>query len=98
MIYWDYMSYPSDYQGLIDSLARCNSNWGLASRFPSDTLILHRTGSNSEFHSESDVAISLSCEPVVLSVTVEAETPDAAKEIQAALGALVYNFISDCHS
>lgn len=98
VVYWDYMSYPSEYQGLIDSLARCNSNWGLAKQFPAGTLVLHRTGSNSTFHSESDVAIILSCEPVILSVTVEADTPDAAREIQAALGALVYKFISYCHS
>ncbi len=97
-IYWDYMSYPEHYQSLIDSLAHCNSNWGVAKQFPADTLVLHRAGSNVTFHSEADVAIILSAEPVIISVTVEADTPDEAREIQAALGALVYNFISYCHS
>lgn len=97
-IYWDYMSYPDDYQGIIDSLARCNANWGVAKQFPADTLVLHRAGSNINFHSEADIAIVLSAEPVIISVTVEADTPEAAKDIQSALGALVYNFISYCHS
>jgi len=97
-LYWDYISYPEYYQPMIDSLYGCDSNWGVGKFFAPGTTILHRTGSNSDFHSESDVAILLSSEPVIVSVTVEAETSEEAKEIQAALGALVYNFISYCHT
>lgn len=97
-LYWDYMSYPEYYQPMVDSMAGCDSNWGVGKLFPSSATILHRTGSNTEFHSECDVAIILAEEPVIVSVTVEAETPEAAKEIQAALGSLVYKFISYCHT
>ncbi|MBO4928587.1 MAG: serine hydrolase [Clostridiales bacterium] len=98
MLYWRYMSYPYDYQDLINALSSSDQSSGVARYFPSDSMVLHRSGSNSEFNSESDVAIILSYEPVVICVTVEAATPEAAKEIQAALGALVYNFISYCHA
>ena len=97
-IYWDYISYPESYQTLIDSLAGCDSNWGVGKNFPSSTMIMHRTGSNTTFHSECDVAIILSTEPVIVSVTVEAETPEAGKAIEADLGALVYKFLSYCHT
>ena len=97
-LYWSYISYPESYQPIIDSMAGCDSNWGVGNQFPSGTTILHRTGSNTTFHSECDVAIILSTEPVVVSVTVEAETPEECKEIQSALGVLVYNFLSYCHT
>ncbi|MBR3058056.1 MAG: serine hydrolase [Clostridiales bacterium] len=97
-LYWDYLSYPEYYQVMIDSLYGCDSNWGVGKRFPSDTIIMHRTGSNTELHSEADVAIILSTEPVIISVTVEAETPEEAKLIQGDLGALVYKFLSYCHT
>ncbi|MBO7564174.1 MAG: serine hydrolase [Clostridiales bacterium] len=97
-LYWSYMSYPGDYQGLINALYDPDHLSGIGKNFPADTLVLHRAGSNTEFHSESDVAIILSSEPVVVCVTAEAATPAEAEEIQAALGALVYNFISYCHA
>lgn len=98
LIYWRYMSYPETYQGLIDALSAKDPSYGLCRAFPSNTTILHRPGTNADFHSQSDVAIILSSEPVIVSITVEAETPEEAQEIQAALGALVYNFISYCHA
>ena len=97
-LYWRYMSWPEDYQDMIDALAASDHSSGIGKYFPSDTVVLSRSGSNADMHSESDVAILLSYEPVVVCVTVEAETPEAAKEIQAALGAMVYNFISYCHT
>ncbi len=97
MLYWRYMSWPQDYQPMIDALAATDHS-GIGKYFPGDTVILSRSGSNTEFFSESDVSIILSYEPVVVCVTVEAETPEMAKEIQAALGAMVYNFISYCHT
>ena len=98
MLYWRYLSYPHDYQLLIDALGSADHSTGVGKYFPADTVILHRNGSNAELKSDSDVAIILSDEPVVICVTVEAATPEAAKDIEAALGALVYNFISYCHS
>ena len=98
MLYWRYMSYPLDYQNLIDALGNADRSSGIGSAIPSDVLFLHRSGTNTDFHSESDVGIMLGAEPVVVCVTVEAATPAEAKEIQAALGALVYNFISYCHA
>ena len=97
-LYWRYMSYPDDYQDLIDALGNADRTTGIGSGIPSDVLFLHRSGTNTDFHSESDVGIMLGAEPVVVCVTVEAATPAEAKEIQAALGALVYNFISYCHA
>lgn len=98
MLYWRYMSYPEDYQDLIDALGNADRTEGIGKGIPSDVLFLHRSGSNSDFHSESDVGIMLGAEPCVVCVTVEAATPAEAKEIQSALGALVYNFISYCHA
>ena len=98
MLYWRYMSYPQDYQDLIDALGNADRSSGIGQGIPSDVLFLHRNGSNKDFHSESDVGIMLGDEPVVICVTVEAATPEESKEIQAALGALVYNFISYCHA
>lgn len=97
-LYWRYMSYPVEYQDLIDALAASDRTQGVGRQIPNDVLVLHRGGSNAEFHSECDVAIIIGDEPVVVSVTVEAETPEKAEEIQAALGALVYNFINNCHA
>lgn len=97
-LYWKYMSYPEEYQNLIDALGSSDRMSGLGRQIPSDATVLHRHGSNSDFHCESDVAIILGPEPVVVCVTVEAETPETTQEIQAALGALVYNFISLCHA
>ncbi|MBP5491937.1 MAG: serine hydrolase [Clostridiales bacterium] len=98
MLYWRYMSYPNEYQDLIDALAEKGAGTGVGRYFPTGTLVLHRPGSNTDYCSESDVAIILSSEPVIICVTVEAATPEAAREIQSALGALVYNFISYCHT
>ena len=98
MLYWRYMSYPDTYQNLINALAASTGTSGVGKYFPTGTLVLHRPGSNIDFHCETDVAIILSDEPVVISVAVEADTPEAAQDIQAALGALVYNFISYCHA
>lgn len=98
MLYWRYMAYPDTYQDLINALAESTSPWGVGKYFPTGTLVLHRTGSNINYNSEADVAIILSSEPIVISVVVEADTPEAAQDIQAALGALVYNFISYCHA
>ncbi|MBR5975046.1 MAG: serine hydrolase [Clostridiales bacterium] len=97
-LYWRYISWPSDYQEIVDALGASDHSSGIGKYFPDDTVILSRSGSNAELSSESDVSIVLSDEPVVICVTVEAATPEAAKEIQAALGALVYNFISYCHT
>ncbi len=98
MLYWRYMSYPQDYQDLIDALGNADRTSGLGKGIPSDALLLHRSGSNIDFHSESDVGIMIADEPVVICVTVESATPEESQEIQAALGALVYNFISYCHA
>ena len=98
MLYWRYMSYPDVYQNLIDALGSSDRTNGVARQIPSNATVLHRHGSNSEFHAESDVAIILGPEPVIVCVTVEAETPELSQEIQSALGALVYNFISLCHA
>lgn len=97
-LYWKYMSYPQDYQDLINALGDSAPHTGVGKGFPSDTLILHRGGKNLDFCSASDVAIILSDEPVIIAVTVEAATPEETQEIQSALGALVYNFISYCHA
>ena len=98
MLYWKYMSYPAEYQNLIDALGNADRMSGVGRQIPSDAVVLHRHGSNKDFHCESDVAIILGPEPVVVCVTVEAEKPETMQEIQAALGALVYNFISLCHA
>ena len=98
MLYWKYMSYPDEYQNLIDALGNSDRMSGIGRQIPSDAVVLHRHGSNIDFHCESDVAIILGPEPVVVCVTVEAEDPETTQEIQAALGALVYNFISLCHA
>lgn len=97
-LYWKYMSYPEDYQDIINALRVNDSTSGLSRSFPSDTTILHRPGSSTTYHAQSDVAIILSSEPVIVSITVETEDPTKAQEIQVALGALVYNFISYCHA
>lgn len=98
VLYWKYMSYPQDYQELINALGESDPHSGVGKGFPSDTLILHRGGKNLDFNSAADVAIILSDEPVIIAVTVEASTPEETQEIQSALGALVYNFISYCHA
>ena len=98
MLYWRYISWPEDYQDIVDALASSDHSSGVGKYFPEDTVILSRSGSNAELSSASDVAIILSDEPVVICVTVEAATPESAQSIQAALGALVYNFISYCHT
>ena len=98
MLYWKYMSYPDEYQNLIDALGNSDRMSGIGRQIPSDAVVLHRHGSNIDFHCESDVAIILGPEPVVVCVTVEAEDPETTQEIQAALGALVYNFTSLCHA
>lgn len=97
MLYWQYMSYPDEYQILIDALGNSDRLSGIGRQIPSEAVVLQRHGKNSDLHSQSDVAIILGPEPVVVCVTVEADDPDTAQEIQAALGALVYNFISLCH-
>ncbi len=98
LLYWRYMSYPDVYQNMIDALGSTDRNCGVTRQIPSSATVLHRPGSNKDFHSESDVAIILGPEPVAVCVTVEAETPEKTQEIQAALGALVYNFINYCHA
>ena len=97
-LYWRYMSYPEVYQNMINALGSTDRNCGITRQIPASATVLHRPGRNTDFHSESDVAIILATEPVVVCVTVEAETPEKAQEIQAALGALVYNFINYCHA
>ncbi len=98
MFYWRYMAYPDTYQDMVDAMSAKEDRTGLCQAFPTDTIILHRRGTNQAFASQSDVAIILSSEPVIVSICVETEDPAEAQEIQAALGALVYNFISYCHA
>lgn len=98
LLYWRYISYPDVYQNMINALGSSDRNCGVTRQIPASATVLHRPGKNEDFHSESDVAIILATEPVVICVTVEAETPEKAQEIQAALGALVYNFINHCHA
>lgn len=98
LLYWRYMSYPESYQDLIDAMSLAEPNTGVGRNFPAGTTVLHRPGTSTEYHSKSDVAIILTSEPIILCVTVETEDPAAADEIEAALGALVYNFISYCHA
>lgn len=97
-LYWNYMSYPESYQDAINALGASDPSVGISRGFPADTTILHRPGTSTTFHSQSDVAIILSSEPVIVCVTVETEDPEKAQEVQTALGALVYNFISYCHA
>jgi len=97
-LYLRYLSHPDDYQYLINDLGRCSSTWGIGSYFPDDAVILHRTGSNTNYSAECDVAIICSDEPVVVVVTCEAPSTEAGREHEAALGALVYNFLHFCHS
>lgn len=97
-LYYRYMIYPDDYQLLINDLAHTNSDWGVADQFPEGTQVFHKTGSNVKFNSETDVALIICEEPIVICVSVEAATSAEAREIQSALGKLVQEYISSCYT
>jgi beta-lactamase class A len=97
-LYYRYMIYPEDYQLLMNDLAQTESDWGVADQFPEGTQVFHKTGSNNTYHSETDVAIIICEEPIIICVSVEAGTPAEARKIQAALGKLVQEYISSCYT
>lgn len=96
-LYYRYMVYPEDYQLLINDLAHTTSDWGVAAQFPEGTQVFHKTGSNVKYNSETDVALIICEEPIVICISVEAATSEQAKEIQSALGKLVQAYISSCY-
>lgn len=96
--YKKYLAAPSDYQPLFNDLAHTASDWGVASNLPSDILVCHKTGSNSAYHAETDVALIFAEEPYVLCVSVECADPAAAKQLQQQLGDLVYAYLHGCYS
>jgi beta-lactamase class A len=97
-LYYRYLSYPEIYQTLINDLAHSESPWGIGTAFPEGTQVFHKAGINAYFSSETDVAIILCEEPIVLCVTVETESSSHARDIQKDLGILVYDFIHLCYS
>lgn len=97
-LYYRYMTYPEEYQTLINDLAHTTSDWGIADQFPEGTQVFHKTGSNVKYNSETDVALIICEEPIVLCVSVEAATAEEAKAIQSALGKLVQEYISYCYA
>jgi beta-lactamase class A len=97
-LYYRYMIDPEDYQSLINDLAHTNSDWGVADQFPEGTQVFHKTGSNVKYNSETDVALIICEEPIIICVSVEASTSEEAKEIQSALGKLVQEYISSCYT
>ena len=97
-LYYRYMIYPEDYQLLMNDLAHTESDWGVADQFPEGTQVFHKTGSNNTYHSETDVAIIICEEPIIICVSVEAATASEAREIQSALGKLVQEYISSCYT
>lgn len=96
--YLSYMSDPDLYQSMFNDLSRSPSNWGIGSAYPSDVMLCHQTGSASDFHSESDVALVLAQERYVVAVMVECEDQDRARKIQGDLGQYVYQFITFCYA
>jgi len=96
-LYYRYMIYPEDYQMLINDLAHTSSDWGVATQFPEGTQVFHKTGSNVKYNSETDVALIICEEPIIICVSVEAATSEQAKEIQSALGKLVQEYIRACY-
>lgn len=97
-LYYRYLSYPEMYQTMINDLAHSESFWGIGTAFPEGTQVFHKTGINAYFSSETDVAIILCEEPIVVCVTVETESALHGRDIQKHLGLLVSDFIRSCYS
>lgn len=97
-LYYRYMVYPENYQLLMNDLAHAESDWGVATQFPEGTQVFHKTGSNNTYHCETDIAIIICEEPIVICVSAEADTPAKAREIQSALGKMVQEYISSCYA
>lgn len=96
-LYYRYIVDPEDYQTLMNDLAHTESAWGVAAQFPEGTQVFHKTGSNSTYHCETDIAIIICEEPIVICVSAEAATPAAARKIQSDLGKMVQEYISYCY-
>ncbi len=97
-LYYRYMVDPEEYQMLMNDLAHTESAWGVAAQFPEGTQVFHKTGSNNTYHCETDIAIIICEEPIVLCVSAEANTAAEAREIQSALGKMVQEYISSCYA
>ncbi len=97
-VYKSYLSNPTVYQPLINDLAHTSSNWGVASGLPSDVLVCHKTGSDSIFKSETDVAMIFAEEPYVLCITVECADQAKARNLQQKLGDMVYAYLHGCYT
>jgi len=93
-----YLAYPDKYQPLFNDLAHSSSDWGVAGNLSSDILVCHKTGSDTSFKSETDVALIFAEEPYVLCVTVESADPAAGRLLQQQLGDLVYAYLHGSYS
>lgn len=93
-----YLAYPDKYQPLFNDLAHSSSDWGIAGNLSSDILVCHKTGSDTSFKSETDVALIFAEEPYVLCVTAESADPAAGRLLQQQLGDLVYAYLHGSYS
>lgn len=96
--YDHYQTNPSVYQTMFNDLSRSTSSWGVGSGLPAGTLVCHRTGSNVNFGSETDVALIFSQEPYIVVVCAEGADQAAARQLQQDLGKMVYDYIASCYA
>ncbi len=95
--YSDYMMYPNVYQSMFNDLSHTDRTIGVGSGLPSDVLVCHKSGANTKYGSNSDVAIIFCEEPFIVSVSVECADDAAGKAIEQQLGTLVYDYIHSCY-
>ena len=96
--YSKYLIDPAAYQPLFNDLAGTTADTGMSGGLSSDILICHKTGYNSVFKAQTDVALVFAEEPYVLCVSVECEDSAAGKLLMLQLSGMVYEYIHGCYT
>lgn len=97
--YYDYLTEPSVYQPLLNSLANSEMKSGINNIFEGSKThpVLNITGTNQD--SDAYFAMSLvdGTEPFIVCIYAECASADRAGTIQADLSTYLARFISNCH-
>ena len=82
------------YQPLIDDLCTTTFDFGIQKGIPEEIRVAHKIGTNGMYSAENDVGIVFTEEPFVLCIMTEMASAQAARQIQAEIAGIFYEYIS----
>ncbi|MBP5261065.1 MAG: serine hydrolase [Clostridiales bacterium] len=97
-LYRSYISDPSCYQSIINSMSASQVGSPIRSAFGVDTPILHIYGRNSDLHAYTELAIIDTYEPIVVCIYIEGDNNTEVLTAFSTIGGYVNEFITGCYN